>query len=185
MLAGGLLTGAASIAARSRCACCSDPPRVLGPPERYRTEKSDSERKASKPAGTLVPEAPLGHFLPRECRICRHRRAAFPVRLHRESGADKWVERVVRERAERKETAFLGAKKKRLSPEVGRWSLDPTETCPVPIHVQGAAPSQRWSGARPMNVAGCSSGAVLRPGFQIGWLDQPQVQPQQRVGGDA
>ena len=38
-------------------------------------------------------------------------RAAFLATLHRESGVDKWVERVVRERVEIEESAFTAAKK--------------------------------------------------------------------------
>jgi hypothetical protein len=42
-------------------------------------------------------------------------RAAFLARLHRESGVDKWVERIVRERVELEESAFNEAKKKLAS----------------------------------------------------------------------
>ena len=42
-------------------------------------------------------------------------RAAFLARLHRETGVDKWVERVVRERVELEELAFKLAKKKLAS----------------------------------------------------------------------
>ena len=42
-------------------------------------------------------------------------RAAFLARLHRETGLDKWVERVVRERVELEELAFKLAKKKLAS----------------------------------------------------------------------
>ena len=38
-------------------------------------------------------------------------RAAFLATLHRESGVDKWVERIVRERVEIEESAFIAAKK--------------------------------------------------------------------------
>ena len=38
-------------------------------------------------------------------------RAAFLATLHRESGVDKWVERIVRERVEIEEFAFTAAKK--------------------------------------------------------------------------
>jgi hypothetical protein len=38
-------------------------------------------------------------------------RAAFLAKLHRESGIDKWVERIVRERVEIEESAFTAAKK--------------------------------------------------------------------------
>jgi hypothetical protein len=38
-------------------------------------------------------------------------RAAFLAKLHRESGVGKWVERVVRERVELEERAFVTAKK--------------------------------------------------------------------------
>ena len=38
-------------------------------------------------------------------------RAAFLAKLHRESGVDKWVERIVRERVEIEESAFTAAKK--------------------------------------------------------------------------
>jgi len=38
-------------------------------------------------------------------------RAAFLAKLHRESGLEKWVERVVRERVEIEESAFAEAKK--------------------------------------------------------------------------
>ena len=38
-------------------------------------------------------------------------RAAFLARLHREVGLDKWVERVVRERVELEELAYVDAKK--------------------------------------------------------------------------
>ena len=38
-------------------------------------------------------------------------RAMFLARLHRESGVDKWVERIVRERVEIEESAFTAAKK--------------------------------------------------------------------------
>jgi hypothetical protein len=38
-------------------------------------------------------------------------RAAFLARLHRETGLDKWVERIVRERVELEEFAFSEAKK--------------------------------------------------------------------------
>jgi len=37
-------------------------------------------------------------------------RAAFLARLHRETGVDKWIERVVRERVELEELAFAKAK---------------------------------------------------------------------------
>jgi hypothetical protein len=37
-------------------------------------------------------------------------RAAFLARLHRETGVDKWIERVVRERVELEELAFARAK---------------------------------------------------------------------------
>jgi len=39
-------------------------------------------------------------------------RAAFLARLHRETGVDKWVERIVRERVELEEFAFTEAKRK-------------------------------------------------------------------------
>ena len=42
-------------------------------------------------------------------------RAAFLARLHRETGLDKWVERIVRERVELEEFAFSEAKKKLAS----------------------------------------------------------------------
>ena len=42
-------------------------------------------------------------------------RAAFLARLHRETGVDKWVERVLRERIELEELAFADAKKKLAS----------------------------------------------------------------------
>jgi hypothetical protein len=42
-------------------------------------------------------------------------RASFLARLHRETGIDKWVERVVRERVELEELAFAEAKKKLAS----------------------------------------------------------------------
>src|SRR2546427_12988264 len=38
-------------------------------------------------------------------------RAAFLARLHHESRVDKWVERIVRERVEIEESAFIAAKK--------------------------------------------------------------------------
>jgi hypothetical protein len=38
-------------------------------------------------------------------------RAAFFATLHRESGVDKWVERILRERVEIEESAFTAAKK--------------------------------------------------------------------------
>lgn len=38
-------------------------------------------------------------------------RAAFLAKLHRESGLEKWVERVVRERVEIEESAFAEAKR--------------------------------------------------------------------------
>ena len=38
-------------------------------------------------------------------------RAAFLAKLHRESGVEKWVERIVRERVEIEESAFAEAKK--------------------------------------------------------------------------
>jgi hypothetical protein len=38
-------------------------------------------------------------------------RAAFLASLHRETGVDKWVERVLRERVELEELAFAEAKK--------------------------------------------------------------------------
>ena len=38
-------------------------------------------------------------------------RAAFLAKLHRESGLDKWVERIVRERVEIEESAFTAAKR--------------------------------------------------------------------------
>ena len=38
-------------------------------------------------------------------------RAAFLAKLHRETGVDKWVERIVRERVEIEESAFTAAKK--------------------------------------------------------------------------
>ncbi len=42
-------------------------------------------------------------------------RAAFLAKLHHETGIDKWIERVVRERVELEELAFVEAKKE-LSP---------------------------------------------------------------------
>lgn len=42
-------------------------------------------------------------------------RASFLARLHREAGIDKWVERVIRERVELEELAFVEAKKKMAS----------------------------------------------------------------------
>ena len=42
-------------------------------------------------------------------------RAAFLAKLHREAGIDEWVERVVRERVELEELAFIEAKKKLAS----------------------------------------------------------------------
>jgi len=42
-------------------------------------------------------------------------RAAFLARLHRETGVDKWVERILRERVELEEFAFNEAKKKLAS----------------------------------------------------------------------
>jgi hypothetical protein len=42
-------------------------------------------------------------------------RAAFLARLHRETGLDKWVERIVRERVELEELAFSEAKKELAS----------------------------------------------------------------------
>jgi hypothetical protein len=42
-------------------------------------------------------------------------RAAFLAKLHRETGIDKWVERVVRERVELEEFAFKETKKKLAS----------------------------------------------------------------------
>jgi len=38
-------------------------------------------------------------------------RAAFLAKLHREISVDKWVERIVRERVEIEESAFIAAKK--------------------------------------------------------------------------
>ncbi len=42
-------------------------------------------------------------------------RVSFLARLHRETGIDKWVERVIRERVELEELAFTEAKKKLAS----------------------------------------------------------------------
>jgi len=42
-------------------------------------------------------------------------RAAFLAKLHRETGVDKWVDRVVRERVELEEFAFTEAKRKLAS----------------------------------------------------------------------
>jgi len=42
-------------------------------------------------------------------------RAAFLAKLHRETGVDKWIERVVRERVELEECAFKETKKKLAS----------------------------------------------------------------------
>ena len=42
-------------------------------------------------------------------------RAAFLANLHRETGVDKWVERVLRERVELEERAFAEAKKELAS----------------------------------------------------------------------
>ena len=42
-------------------------------------------------------------------------RAAFLASLHRETGVDKWVERVLRERVELEELAFAEAKKELAS----------------------------------------------------------------------
>jgi len=55
--------------------------------------------KRSKPASLSIP----GDLAAR---------AAFLARLHRESGLDQWVERVVRERVELEEFAFSEAKRK-------------------------------------------------------------------------
>ena len=38
-------------------------------------------------------------------------RAAFLAKLHRECWVDKWIERIVRERVEIEESAFIAAKK--------------------------------------------------------------------------
>lgn len=58
--------------------------------------------KRSKPASLSIP----GELAAR---------AAFLARLHREAGIDKWVERVVRERVELEELAFIEAKKRLAS----------------------------------------------------------------------
>ena len=58
--------------------------------------------KRSKPASLSIP----GELAAR---------AAFLARLHRETGVDQWVERVVRERVELEELAFREAKKKLAS----------------------------------------------------------------------
>ena len=58
--------------------------------------------KRSKPAALSIP----GELAAR---------AAFLARLHRETGVDQWVERVVRERVELEELAFSEAKKKLAS----------------------------------------------------------------------
>ena len=42
-------------------------------------------------------------------------RAAFLAKLHRESRVEKWIERIVRERVEIEESAFIAAKKNRAS----------------------------------------------------------------------
>jgi hypothetical protein len=42
-------------------------------------------------------------------------RAAFLAKLHRESGVEKWVERIVRERVELEESAFAEAKRTLVS----------------------------------------------------------------------
>jgi hypothetical protein len=42
-------------------------------------------------------------------------RAAFLARLHHESHADKWIERIVRERVEIEESAYTAAKKSLVS----------------------------------------------------------------------
>jgi hypothetical protein len=42
-------------------------------------------------------------------------RAAFLASLHRETGVDKWVERILRERVELEELAFAEAKKELAS----------------------------------------------------------------------
>ena len=54
--------------------------------------------KRSKPASLSIP----GELAAR---------AAFLARLHRETGVDKWVERIVRERVELEEFAFTEAKR--------------------------------------------------------------------------
>lgn len=64
-----------------------------GPPTRV---------KRSKPAPLSIP----GELAAR---------AAFLAKLHRETGVEKWVERVVRERVEIEELAFKEAKKKLAS----------------------------------------------------------------------
>ncbi|MGA2591912.1 MAG: hypothetical protein ABSH32_18535 [Bryobacteraceae bacterium] len=73
-------------------------------------EQADSEAaweppvrvKRSKPAVLSLPGALAA-------------RAAFLAKLHRETGVDKWVERVVRERVELEEFAFTEAKRKLAS----------------------------------------------------------------------
>jgi hypothetical protein len=58
--------------------------------------------KKSKPASLSIP----GDLAAR---------AEFLAKLHRETGADKWVERVLRERVELEELAFATAKKELAS----------------------------------------------------------------------
>lgn len=55
-------------------------------------------RKAAKPASLIIPASLAA-------------RAAFLARLHREAGVEEWLTRIIQERVEIEEVAFVEAKR--------------------------------------------------------------------------
>ena len=74
--------------------------------DRFVTAQADEDSAWEKPAVVRRPKS-TSLSIPAELAA----RAAFMAKLHRESGVDKWVERIVRERVEIEESAFTAAKK--------------------------------------------------------------------------
>ena len=74
--------------------------------DRFVTGQADEDSAWEKPIVVRRPGS-LSLSIPAELAA----RAAFLAKLHRESGVDKWVERIVRERVEIEESAFTAAKK--------------------------------------------------------------------------
>ena len=74
--------------------------------DRFVTGQADEDSAWEKPIVVRRPKS-MSLSIPAELAA----RAAFLAKLHRESGVDKWVERIVRERVEIEESAFTTAKK--------------------------------------------------------------------------
>lgn len=82
------------------------PKLTQGQVDRFVTEHADEDSAWGK---AMVVKRPKSMSLSIPAALAA--RAAFLAKLHRESGVDKWVERIVRERVEIEESAFTAAKK--------------------------------------------------------------------------